>query len=186
MSWKDIAETIGKAAPLIGSALGGPAGAGVGALVATALGVDNTPESVAAAMGHSDAAAKLQQIQATHREALERLHLERVQLDYAERADQRRRDNELTKAELADTQNARDNHKLSLMPAIICSALTVISSSACAALFFVPVPQDNKDILVYMVGQVVTLWASSVAYWVGTTRSSQEKTRLNNAANKNL
>ena len=38
MEWKDVANVVGKAAPILGTLLGGPAGAAVGALVASALG----------------------------------------------------------------------------------------------------------------------------------------------------
>ena len=37
MNWSDIAGTIGKAAPMLGTLVGGPAGAAVGAIAAIAL-----------------------------------------------------------------------------------------------------------------------------------------------------
>ncbi len=50
MDWKDIAGVVGKAAPIIGTILGGPLGGAVGGLVSSALGVDNTPDAVSAAI----------------------------------------------------------------------------------------------------------------------------------------
>lgn len=44
--WDKVLELIGDAAPVVGTMLGGPAGAAVGGLVAKALGVDNTPEAI--------------------------------------------------------------------------------------------------------------------------------------------
>ena len=63
MDWKDIATQVGRAAPVLGTLLGGPAGAAVGALVSTALGVSNDPGAVQQMLVTSpDAAVKLQQI----------------------------------------------------------------------------------------------------------------------------
>lgn len=66
MNWTDAAKTIGKIAPGIGAAVGGPAGSAVGGLIATALGVDSTPEAVAQAASDPDAAIKLRQIEQEH------------------------------------------------------------------------------------------------------------------------
>ncbi|WP_197053315.1 3TM-type holin [Litchfieldella xinjiangensis] len=65
MKWSDVAETVAKVAPVVGGALGGPAGAAVGSLAARALGVEPTPEAVARAI-HDDpeAAVKLRKIEA--------------------------------------------------------------------------------------------------------------------------
>jgi len=71
MRWRDVAETVGKAAPSVGAALAGPAGAMVGGMAARALGVEATPDAVAQAV-HRDpeAATKLAEIEAESRRAL--------------------------------------------------------------------------------------------------------------------
>ena len=46
MKWSDLKGLIGKAAPMLGTLLGGPAGAGVGSMVASVLGVENSPDEV--------------------------------------------------------------------------------------------------------------------------------------------
>lgn len=46
MNWSDVAEVVGKAAPVAGAVLGGPAGASLGQSIASALGVASTPEAV--------------------------------------------------------------------------------------------------------------------------------------------
>ena len=53
MNWSDIGNIVGKAAPIVGTLLGGPAGAAVGALVASALNVSNDPDSVNSALAAS-------------------------------------------------------------------------------------------------------------------------------------
>ncbi|MDT8895649.1 3TM-type holin [Halomonas sp. I1] len=65
MNWSDVAETVGEAAPVVGSALYGRAGGAVGGMVAKALGVEGTPEAVNQAMQDDPkAAAKIQQVEA--------------------------------------------------------------------------------------------------------------------------
>lgn len=160
MNWNSIKDAVGKVAPLAGTLLGGPAGAAVGGLISSALGVESTPGAVAAALGDPDAVVKLKEL-----EINERQHFLQMQL-------------ETLRIELADTQNARASHKDSRMPAIVTLCLTVICAGLLFALMFVPVPQDNRDMLVQSFGTVLGFWGASLAYWVGTTRSSQDKTRM--------
>lgn len=65
MKWQDVADTLGRYAPTVGAAIAGPAGSAIGSLVAQALGVDDTPEAVAAALTTDpEAAIKLRKIDA--------------------------------------------------------------------------------------------------------------------------
>ena len=65
MNWKDLTGVVGKIAPMLGAALGGPAGGAVGSMISAALGVDNTPDAVAEAVKtNPEAAVKLAEIQA--------------------------------------------------------------------------------------------------------------------------
>src|SRR4051812_5140087 len=72
MEWKDIAGIVGKAAPILGTVLGGPAGAAVGGLVAAALGVGNTPDEIQKAIATDpEAALKLATLEMEHKEKLQ-------------------------------------------------------------------------------------------------------------------
>ena len=71
--WDSIKDTVGSVAPIAGSLLGGPAGSAVGSMIASALGVSNTPDAVAAAIkSDPQAAIKIRQIEAN----LEKTRLE--------------------------------------------------------------------------------------------------------------
>lgn len=73
----DIADIVGKSAPLVGTVLGGPAGGAVGSLVANALGVENDPEKIKEAVENDpEAAIKLQKLQQEHQRKLEQMALE--------------------------------------------------------------------------------------------------------------
>lgn len=75
--WDSIKNTVAGAAPLLGSALGGPAGGAVGSLIANALGVEENPDAVQKAMqSDPEAAAKLQALQNEHQRELRRMVLE--------------------------------------------------------------------------------------------------------------
>lgn len=65
LEWSDIAETVAKIAPAAGGAMGGPAGAAVGSLLARVLGVDESPEAVRQAVQQNpEAAIKLREVEA--------------------------------------------------------------------------------------------------------------------------
>lgn len=46
------------------------------------------------------------------------------------------------------------------------------------ALFYYPIPQENRDLVVYMCGQLASAFGACLAFWVGTTRQSENKTHL--------
>ncbi len=76
INWKDIANDVGKVAPLLGTLLGGPAGAAVGSIVSSALGTGNDPSSVLAGLTSPDAAVKLKQIESDQAVNLQKLTVE--------------------------------------------------------------------------------------------------------------
>ena len=169
MNFKKIGKTIGKIAPLLGTALGGPGGAVVGSMVSAALGVDDNPSAIAKALSTDpQAAVKLQELQNKNEEKLHEIALGKLQ------------------AELSDKASARENHKHSLMPAIICVALTFMVAIGAYLLFTITIPAGNKEISYLLFGSLLTKWGDSIAYWVGTTRSSAEKDKRTNTFSKEL
>lgn len=68
MEFKDIAKSVANYAPLLGAALGGPAGSAIGALIAAKFGTVNSAESVLKAIATDPASAiKLAEIESTER-----------------------------------------------------------------------------------------------------------------------
>jgi len=77
MDWSKLGNYVADAAPVLGTALGGPAGAAVGGIIASVFGTKNDPDAIEAAIkADPEAAAKLMQIQNTHEEALAKLNIE--------------------------------------------------------------------------------------------------------------
>lgn len=76
-AWDAIRDTVGKAAPLLGSALGGPAGGAVGSMIAGVLGVEDKPDAINKALqSDPEAAIKLQKLQQEHERKLQGMVLE--------------------------------------------------------------------------------------------------------------
>lgn len=74
MNWKELGTKIADSAPLLGSALGGPLGAGLGSIIAAAFGTEPEPDKVLAAIQMDpQAAVKLQEIQSNEKVRLQEI-----------------------------------------------------------------------------------------------------------------
>ena len=77
MDWSKVAGAVAKAAPILGTALGGPLGGVAGALVASLFGVEAEPGQVEAAIAADpEAAIKLRRLEQEHARQLTRMTLE--------------------------------------------------------------------------------------------------------------
>ncbi len=159
--WDKVKQFISGAAPVVGGLVGGPAGGAVGALIASALGTENDPEAIMKKLETDpEALIKLKQL-----ESDERQHFLDIQLSTLQ-------------TELADVQSAREAHKSHWMPSAITLALTLMVCAMGALLVMYPIPTENKDMSVYLFGQITGTFTTAVAYWIGTSRSSHEKNKL--------
>lgn len=156
--WKQIGKAVADSAPILGGLLGGPAGSAAGALIASALGTSGDPDAVLAKI-KSDPAVMMQIKQL---EADERQHIRDLQI-------------QTLQAELADVQSARVTHANSRMPAIITVCLGVMTIAALSCLVYYPIPDNNRDLAINYGGQIIGLFGTAVAYWIGTSRSSAAK-----------
>ena len=71
---KDIAGIVGKVAPILGTLVGGPAGAAIGGLIAATLGTANTPDAITNAIATDpQAALKLASLESDNRMKLQQM-----------------------------------------------------------------------------------------------------------------
>lgn len=160
MNWSELGKKVADYAPLLGGALG-PVGAGVGALIASEFGTENTPDAINSFIADNpEAQVKLREVELAHKSQLQRIKLETLQ------------------AELGDKANARQAHSQSKMPAYLSIGLTVLIGVLIFLLFYVDVPAGSREVLFMLLGVVIKEWGSAMQYWFGTTRSSADKTRL--------
>jgi hypothetical protein len=177
MNWSDIGNAVGRAAPIVGTLLGGPAGAAVGALVASALNVSNDPDAVNAALtANPDALVRVQELQLNAKVQLQQLAVtaetSRMQAEGAQYA-----------AEAADRDSARllaskqpnDFVRPSLTFIMLGGSLFIVVS--------VLVGWANDAITnptaALTVGTVLGLWLGMtkevMGFWFGMTKESQKQ-----------
>lgn len=140
MDWKDIAGVVGKAAPLLGTLLGGPAGGAVGALVASALGTGADPDAVAKEIAaNPDAAIKLREIEAQRQTDLQGLAVDLAKAEMAAAVQAAASVNTTMQAEAAaehwPTYSWRPAIGFSVALAVVGSVLTVFAAYGAALLY---------------------------------------------------
>jgi hypothetical protein len=170
MDWKSISGTVGTIAGAVAPLLGGPIGLAIsiGSQIAGALGTDNSPEAVQAALKNDPSAAlKLQEWAMQEREQIRQGHIELQRLALDE-----------YKAELADRQNAREQHKDHWMPSALTIALLGMLAALIAVLFLFPIPSENRDLIVYLAGNLLPLVTGAVTYWVSSTKDANNREKL--------
>lgn len=154
MDWKELGALVARHAPALGAAVAGPGGAAVGSLIAAALGTGSAPEEIATAItADPEAALRLRELQTRHTETIFAL---------------------IT----ADVQHARVSHKDSKMPAVLTIALFLLVLGLVAALMWQPTPESNAEVIYLVTGQIIGAFATSIAYWLGSSRGSVEKQRV--------
>lgn len=166
MDWKDLSSAVGKAAPMLGTLIGGPAGAAVGGLLASVLGTGNTPEEVAAAVANPDALVKLRQIEADRSTRFQELLADQAKA--------------IIQTEAADRASARQMQQAtgSRIPAALAIVVTLGFFAVLGLLVFHGKPEQGGDALMIMVGSLGGAWSTVMAFYFGTTSNSQRKTEL--------
>jgi len=150
MSWSKVGELIGGAAPILGGLLGGPAGAAAGKLVSSVLGVKPEPDEVTKAL-HTDPD----------------FHIKMAQLERDYEVELRQLALEEAKAQLNDIQNARKEHKDSIMPAMLTFLLMALFAGSLYALLEQEISAQNRDILNVLIGNLVGFVSATVSFYFG-------------------
>lgn len=180
MNWSDVGNLVGRAAPMVGTLLGGPAGAAVGALVASALNVQADPESVNAALsGNPDALVKIQELQVNSKVQLEQLTVtaenNRLQAEGAQFA-----------AEAADRDSARQlaaKQPNDLIRPAITIILLVGALSILVCIFTgVGLEALQNPVAASTISLLIGLWFSelkqTLGFYFGMTKESQTQNAI--------
>lgn len=159
--WDSVKSVIGTAAPLLGTVLGGPAGAAVGTLVSSCLGVDNTEEAVSKALASPDSLVKIKELELTHKAKLEELTLEYAKLEVSREQNY-----------LKDIQDARKNHKDHWMPSVLTIVLALMVAGMYGTLIVSPA---TSEVMIMITGTVLGAFSTAIAFWLGSSKGSWDK-----------
>lgn len=170
-AWDAVKPFIGKFAPMLGAAVGGPLGAAAGAVIQAALGTkDADPASIKAAIANGTLTGE--QILAL-RQADDAFALKMKELDINSVKDME----SLAASDRASARNMQIQTRSWIAPALACG----ITLGFFGLLWFLlrrEIPQGSKDVLNVMLGSLGSAWLSVVAYYFGTTAGSAAKTEM--------
>ena len=163
MDFTAILKTV---APWIGTALGGPLGGMAITAAANAMGLgEKTIDAVQGAIMGATPETLL-----ALKEADLNFELQMKSLGF-----QNIKDLETIAANDRASARTMQMENKSRMPAAITTGILSAFVGTALALFFVPIPDPNRDQIIFMLGQLSGFSGSAIAFWLGTTRSSQAK-----------
>lgn len=174
MSWDNIKEFFGSVAPAIGTALGGPAGGAVGALIATALGVDNDAEAVAKAL-RTDPSLAIK---------VKELENQALQMHYDAIDKQRQAELDELKTYICDIQSARSRqveHEKAVGGSdinfyVLAWVIVLGFFGLMATLMFVEIPIKQTEVMFMLFGTLSAGFGAVIQYFFGSSKGSADKT----------
>lgn len=165
----DYLQILKVVSPWIASAIGGPLGGIAVEAAANALGLGSkTTDAIKGALSGATPEQMLALKQADQAFALQM-----QQLGFKQIAD-------LEAIAAGDRKDARAMQvsTASMIPALLTCFVVGSFTATLILLLKFDVPTTNRDIVVYMIGQLSGGFTSALAFWLGTTRDSGRKTEL--------
>jgi len=172
-SWGDVGKLVGSAAPIVGTALGGPAGGAVGSMIASLLGVEDKPDAVASAIkADPSIVVKMKELE---------VEAHKLELEAIEKA--RQAELEEVRMQLADVTDARDRQikheqatgksdiNLYVLAWVVVFGFFVLVGMT----MFVKI-EDSTGAVFMLFGTMATGFGMVLQYFFGSSKSSSDKT----------
>lgn len=168
MEWKDVGNAISKAAPILGTILGGPIGAAAGgaaSLIASFFGCEDDPIAVMQAIQHDpQAMIRLKELEVQHRADILKWKTAQIEAEVADRVSARQA-----------SVDGGDRTRLFWLSIF----LFVVAFGLEGTLLFCGFAEGVSGELVGRVmGTVDTMAVMILSFWYGTSRSSQNSEAL--------
>ncbi len=172
-SLKELGRTVARyGAPLLGTVIGGPAGAVIGQMVASQFGgdADDPADLMYKIVADPNAAVKLAEIQNNSKVELSRIAMQMAENDLKY---------ETQKIDLSNqnTKSARDSNALtkSLMPQII--SVIIMLGFFLSIWLVASLHQEEQDqqILYMLLGTMASAFGAVINYWLGSSAGSHSK-----------
>lgn len=166
MQWSDVGKVVGAVAPTVGTLLGGPAGAAIGALVSTALGTDNNPAAVNAALtADPQLVYKLKELQENNQADLQKLMITAA--------------TEQFKAEVEDRDSARKLAAVQpndwIRPTF---AVSLLFGFFAIVAYLLVMNTEIPTQLAVLIGALIGTWQKELqsvsSFYFGTTKNANE------------
>lgn len=174
--WEDIAELVGGVAPIVGTALGGPAGGAVGSIIAKALGVEDNADAVGMAV-KADPSLIVR---------IKELEFEAHKLDVEAKQKEKQAELDELHAYLADVQSARNMQVEALKQEdvfskryvyYLASFWSIVAMVYIFLITFITIPETNvrfaDTVLGFLLGTII---ATVIQYFLGSSKGSADKT----------
>lgn len=180
MDWKDVGKAVGKFAPMLGTALGGPVVGGLVSVIAGALGVegpDPQPEQIMKAIAADpEAALKLKTVQENNRVEIERLSLQRDQAYLGDRQDARARQVAVEKV------TGKKDINLYVLSYLFILGYFTTTIVVVWAVMAGRMPESFPPAAMFLMGNLIGTLSAGVGaimqYFFGSSKSSADKTKL--------
>lgn len=185
--WEDIGELVGGVAPIVGTALGGPAGGAVGSIIAKALGVEDNADAVGMAV-KADPSLIVR---------IKELEFEAHKLDVEAKQKEKQAELDEVNAYLADVQSARNMQVEALKQEdvfskryvyYLASFWSVVAMIYIFMITFMTIPEANvrfaDTVLGFLLGTII---ATVIQYFLGSSKGSADKTaQIQGLSSKNV
>ena len=176
MDWSKVASFVKKAAPILGTAIGGPAGGLAGgaiSLIADAFGVENGDdpgEVLAAITADPEAMVKLKQIQADNLVELKKLALQSDQAHLNDVQDARARQIAV------EARTGKKDINLYVLAWLVVGGFFI----SIGTLIFQKLPDDSTGVVFLLFGALIAGFTQVMNYFFGSSKGSADKTQLLN------
>lgn len=164
--WSDLGKVIGSTAPVLGGLLGGKVGEKVGGIIASLLGCESNPDSIAEALKNNpEQFVLLKKYEMDNIVKLRELELQDAQMYLS--------DVQSARSRQVDTEKATGKKDVNLY--ILAYIAVVGFFGIIAMVMLIPLPTGSGELIFFLLGSLTANYNSVYNYFFGSSKSSSDK-----------